>query len=325
MFRTALKILKATVGVVSTSPGLLPCLPFPLEVKSLLTDFHLVEEIPFSGGEDGRVVLEETVSGSPECDLTPEVVRFRGPWSALEADASDLRFSLWGNQGFLYRYALFLLERVHGVYSLHACGLWRPERNRLYVVAGGPGSGKTVYLLSALERGLKLFSTETVHFALEADSVRWFMGSLVDNVRLETLTRHFPRFKPQGLSVSGDEAWLGKTAVDLAGYRAESAMLRDPEVILLFPRIEEGLGECRLAVLDDPRLVTRLIFENISQKISEPVILYDRLVLPGLDSAPLAGRRLEASARLAGHPSLRASFSALSDPAHCWGSLLESV
>src|SRR4030042_4082609 len=131
MFRTALKILKATGGVVSTSPGLLRCLPLPLEVKSLLTDFHLVEEIPFSGGEDGRVVLEETVSGSPECDLPPEVVRFRGPWSALEADASDLRFSLWGNQGVLYRYALFLLERVHGVYSLHACGLSRPATDRL--------------------------------------------------------------------------------------------------------------------------------------------------------------------------------------------------
>ena len=109
-----------------------------------------------------------------------EKARFKGPFLKLTQEASDLRFSLWGNQGFLYRYALYLLEKKHRIYNFHACALFHEKKDQMFVVIGGAGSGKTVYLLSGLIKGLKLFSTETVHFRIEKNAVTWFLGSLVE-------------------------------------------------------------------------------------------------------------------------------------------------
>jgi hypothetical protein len=199
------------------------------------------------------------------------------------------------------------------------------RRRRLYVVAGGAGSGKTVYLLSGLERGLKLFSTETVHYALEGGSLLWFMGSLIDNIRLGTLVRDFPRFKPVEGMPAGADPWQAKIAVDLSGFKAAGETLRDPEVVILFPRIEEGWPESRLTLVNDGRKAVHLLFNNISQKIAESVILYDRLVLPGLDEESLARHRLEAVRLLAGHRTVKCLATVLSDPAHCWAGVLEEM
>ena len=325
MHRIGLKILRATIGVESDTPALLPHLPFPLEVKSLLTDFHKVEEIPFSTKLEGLITLTDSADTEPACLFTPEHVHFRGPLLALEAGASDLRYSLWGNQGFLYRYVLSLLERRHGIFSLHACGLLDERRRRLYVVAGGAGSGKTVYLLSGLERGLKLFSTETVHFALEGGSLLWFMGSLIDNIRLGTLARDFSRFMPPDRMPAEADPWQAKISVDLSSHKCAEETLRDPEIVLLFPRIEEGWPESHMTLIADGRKAVHLLFDNISQKIAESVILYDRLVLPGLDEESLARRRLEAVRLLAGHRTVSRLATVLSDPAHCWAGVLDEM
>jgi hypothetical protein len=323
--RIGLKVLRATVGIESNTPALLPRLPFPLEVKSLLTDFYKVEEIPYSPELDGLITLKDSADTEPACLFSPEHVHFRGPLSALERGASDLRYSLWGNQGFFYRYILFLLERRHGIFSLHACAVLDDRRQRLYIVAGGAGSGKTVYLLSGLERGLKLFSTETVHYACQDGSLLWFMGSLVDNIRLGTLVRDFPRFKPVEAPAPNVDLWQKKIAVDLFTCKCAEETLLNPEVVILFPRIEAGWPENRMTLISDKRQAARLLFDNISQKIAETVILYDRLVLPGLDEESLARRRLEMSRLLAFHPTVSRLAAAVSGPACCWEGLLEGT
>jgi len=321
MHRIGLQVLQATVGVESNTPALLPHLPFPLEVKSLLTDFHNIEEIAYSPQLDGRVTLTDSAETEAACLFTPEQAHFRGPLLALEAGDSDLRFSLWGNQGFLYRYILFLLERRHRILSLHACAVLDERRRRLYVIVGGAGSGKTVYLLSGLERGLKLFSTETVHYTCRDGSLTWFMGSLADNIRLGTLVRDFPRFKPAETPALGADPWQKKIAVDLSAYKAADETLHDPEVVILFPRIEEGWPESRMTSISDKRKAAHLLFDNISQKIAETVVLYDRLVLPGLDEESLARRRLEMARLLVCHPTAVHLATVISDPAHCWAGL----
>jgi hypothetical protein len=94
MHRIGLRVLRATVGIESNTAALLPRLPFPLEVKSLLTDFHRVEEVAYSPQLDGRVTLTDSAETEAACLFTPEQAHFRGPLLALEAGASDLRFSL---------------------------------------------------------------------------------------------------------------------------------------------------------------------------------------------------------------------------------------
>lgn len=322
IFRTAVRILRTTVAIVSNRLSLLPSLPPPHEVKSLLSDFRSVDRIPYSAATDGRVSVMDMPMGKPSYRLRGTGASFRGPWIALAGKASDLRFSLWGNQGFLYRFALFLLEKKHRVFSLHACALCQDLKNKLFVVAGGPGSGKTVYLLSGLEQGLSLFSTETVHFKLEGGRVRWFMGSLLDNVRLGTLRHHFPRFLPKGLASNFSDEWQEKVALDLSSHKSQQETLLDPEVIILFPRIEEGVDSFVLNPIQDCRKAAKALFDNLSQKLAESVVLYDRIPLLGMDNPGLAAARLQVSENLVRHAKTQLIASSLSGPRSCWGNLL---
>jgi hypothetical protein len=323
MPRIGLRILRATIAVKANKPELLPSLPLDIEVPSLRTDFHEVAEIPYSPRADGRIEIEDR-AGVLTCRISGRRAVFAGPFLRLGREATDIRFSLWGNQGFLYRFVLRLLEERQRIYSFHAAGLLDERRRVLYVIAGGAGSGKTVYLLSGLGRGLRLFSTETVPFKLCGAAVQWFKGSLVDNVRLGTLIHDFPRFLPAGMPRFSDEdAWRTKIALDLSGHASSANALLDPEVVILLPRIEEGRHGHWRRRLDDPRLAAKAFFDNIGQKIGESVVLYDRLVVPGQDTAALAAARLRACRRLAVHRTVREAATVLSGPAECWGDILD--
>ena len=206
MFKIALKILKATVGIETNNKKLLPHLPFPREVKSLLTDFYRLDEIPYTEDLDGYVRILESPK-APHYERHGNEYIFSGPFEELSRTASDLRFSFWGNQGFLYRYALYLLEKYHHIYNLHACALYNPKDGTLYLIIGGAGSGKTVYLLSGLDNGMQLFSTETTHFRITNSEIVWFKGSLVDNVRFGTIIHDFPEFLPDVKIPDPEKIW----------------------------------------------------------------------------------------------------------------------
>lgn len=320
--RQGLRILKAEIGVVSNRESLLPSFPLLLEVKSLLTDFKEVENIPYPANADGRISIYEMPGVKASCRISGQRAVFHGPFISLTKQASDLRYSFWGNQGFLYRFVLYLLEKNHQIYSLHACGLFQAEKNRLYVVAGGPGSGKTVYLLSGLEKGLRLFSTETVHFTFKASGTLWFMGSLVDNIRIGSLRHHFPRFWPAALPANPGAEWQEKIALDLSVYKCPLDTLENPDIVILFPRIEEGRDSFSLSPMDNPARAAQALFNNISEKLAETVVLYDKIPVPGMDNSDLAGARLRAAEKLARSSRTRLVASVLSSPLRCWGDLL---
>ncbi len=320
--RQGLRILRASIGVVSNRKSLLLSFPLPLEVKSLLTDFKEVENVPYPADPDGRISIYEMPGVKPSCRISGQRAVFRGPFINLTKRASDLRYSFWGNQGFLYRFGFYLLEKNYQIYSLHACGLFQAEKNRLYVVAGGAGSGKTVYLLSGLEKGLRLFSTETVHFTFKRSGLRWFMGSLVDNIRIGSLRHHFTGFLPAALSASPGAEWQEKIALDLSAYKCPFDTLQDPDVVILFPRIEEGRDSFSLSPVENYARAARALFDNISEKLAETVVLYDKIPVPGLDNSGLARARLRAAEKLARWSRTRLVASVLSSPSRCWGGLL---
>jgi hypothetical protein len=323
VYKTAVKILKARIGIESNTEELLPSFPLKIEVKSLLTDFRDVEQIPHSENLDGDISIQD--SGSElSFKLRGERATFQGPFLKLSHEASDLRFSLWGNQGFLYRFSLFLLEKKHDIFNLHACALYDTEKKHLYVVTGGAGSGKTVCLLSGLEKGLKLFSTETVHFRIDKNTLSWFMGSLVDNVRLGTLMHHFPEFLHHIDTQDTEDEWQKKIALDLSAYRTDFEELTTPSAVtILFPRIEEGRESFLLTPVFDKRKATKSLFDNITQKLSETVVLYDRLPVLGLDEEKMARNRLSNATQLIQHKSVIQTASVLSNPKECWGKLLD--
>ncbi|MFP4082652.1 MAG: hypothetical protein ACLFVG_07825 [Candidatus Aminicenantes bacterium] len=321
-YRKALKILEATLAIEANHPQLLPSLPLKKEVKSLLTDFRKVEEIPFSSHVDGCILIENAQEKA-SYERIGNKVKFRGPFLRLNDEASDLRFGLWGNQGFLYRFVLYLLEKKHHIYNFHACALYQQEKDRLLVIMGGAGSGKTVCLLSGLTKGLKLYSTETVHFRLRQKKVTWFMGSVFDNVRWGTLIHHFPQFLPEQKTPQRGKEWQHKTALDLSPFQHSEEKLVNPRsVTILFPRIEEGRKGFLFYPVKDSKKAAKALFDNLSQKLVETTLLYDHIPVLGLEEKKMAESRLRVANNLVHHETLTEIAYVLSNPSDCWGNLL---
>jgi len=323
MFQTAVKILKATIGIQSNVQEILPFLPFGVKLESLLTDFHRVEQISPSEGLNGYISIEDK-GGNLAYEWRDDRVIFKGPFSRVQKEASDPRYTLWGNQGFLYRYALYLLEKKHNIYNFHACALYQEDRDTLYLIIGGAGSGKTVYLLSGLEKGLKLFSTETVHFQMDKGNSIWYMGSMVDNVRYGTLIHDFPRFLPTGDIPDPQTQWQKKVAIDLSAFCTQKEIIKNPQAVyILFPRIEKGFERSLWNPIKDNRKAEKVLFDNITQKLAETTLLYDKLTVLGLDRKTLANARLQAVKELGGHQAVTEISTVLSNPKNCWGNVLK--
>lgn len=120
-----------------------------------------------------------------------------------------------------------------------------------------------------------------------------------------------------------EDLWQEKTALDLSSFAVDSDSLENPaDVHILLPHIEEGRQGFIQKTVNDPEKSSKFLFDNISQKIVETTILYDRMPVLGLDDKDLAQSRLQVVNKCVKHPSIRQIVSILSNPKDCWGSLL---
>jgi len=325
-----LEILQSRIRLRTNEPALLPSLPPPLEVPSLLTAFHQIA--PFNSVHpnppvDGTIEVTENSSLTRiSFDWQNDALLLEGPLLQLDQKCSDRRYTLWGNLGLLYRFTLYLLEKYHHLYSLHACSLYDEQENQLLVVAGGAGSGKTVFLLSGLAHGLRLFSTETTHFQLKGDKIIWFKGSLIDNIRPATLEKYFPFFLPSRSGLPASSAYKGKVAIDFSSFQTSFDDVSDlKRLIFIFPHVEEGWPQRKEESLPHLPEAARRLYTNISSKLSESIILYDSLPVVGWDEPELAQKRWSTLQALLTSSLPIISLNIFSSPADCWGDLLNHL
>ncbi len=74
--------------------------------------------------------------------------------------------------------------------------------------------------------------------------------------------------------------------------------------------------------IEDERKAAKALFDNISQKISDNVILYDKISVLGFDEKEMALTRLKRVNQLVCHKTITKIASVLSNPDDCWGDLL---
>ena len=133
----------------------------------------------------------------------------------------------------------------------------------------------------------------------------------------------FPRFSPSYPTPSPDKVWDEKIALDLSAYQTEYMEISDlSSTILLFPHIEEGRKSFVYNSIKNKSKAARLIFENISQKIAETFILYDKVPVVGFEEDQLASKRYNTVRKLVLNPSISHIASILTNPKKCWGDLL---
>ena len=279
-----LKVLEARMGVLTNSPALVdPKMFFWLD-----TNFRAVERIPYEEPLSAAMVIRDGEYG-PGFEVKGRTLHLSGNFSRWSAEDVDPRHSLFGSLGIFSSWVLRTLEEVHDIISLHAACL--VKGHTLLLVPGGAGSGKTVFILSALHLGWRLFGSEFAHVRVSG-GVEFLGGAVRDTLRTETVRLHFPEWDRILKSAAVKETG-GKVAVDLSGFSHRDEVIRDPEIVIVFPRIEERGGTIAADDIEEEEVLLRSLFQAASEKIGCSLLMYGRMAVPGLDTAESAHRRLD--------------------------------
>ncbi len=322
MVKKAFKILKATFGVLTNKEELIPKLYFSAEYESLLTDFHKVEEIKYGDNLDFYIVMLDEPGTPFDISIAGNRISLTGSVLKATEETSDLRYTIFGNEGLLFRYVLMFMEQKYGIYSFHACALYDEKSNHMYIGPGGAGSGKTCLILKGLELGLKLFSTEMTHFSCD-DGLTLYKGSLVDNVRIGNLKYSYPELTKKlnlKLPDTADE-WGKKIAIDLKKMETKFDTIKKTDVTVILPHIEEGRDKCIAVDVKNPKAARKALFDNISDKIANNVLLYDTVPLMGFDCPVLMRNRFCAVGRFLKYTTR--VVKAIGGSQNCWEGILE--
>jgi hypothetical protein len=329
LHRRAIRIVHARLGLVSNNRELITRSEYFADrvPQSLLTDYHRVDDLPWDGGPagvDAEIRIIDTPGLAPAIALEPDRVLAVGDWTALEAANSDRRYSLFGNLGFVFRYAIHALERHHDTWSFHASAMV-DDKGDLWLIPGGAGAGKTVFLLEGLARGWTIFSTEMTHLRLTAGGYEFYKGSLFDNIRLGTLRFDFPAVAGRlGLALpDSSDPWGTKIALDLGHVQTPADVLLSPSLRIVSPKVESGRERAIVGRLDRREKLVKLLFDNATEKHGGTVLLYDRLPLPSLDTPELMVRRLAAMRRLVDRAAIKSARTTLCGARNCMEGLLD--
>ena len=320
--KKAFRILKARFGILANKPELVPDMFFSVAFESLLTDFYTVEPIEYTDNLDFNIIMRDESDIPFDITVEDERISIIGPVLKATQQASDLRFTLFGNEGLLFRYVLMFMEKKYDTFSFHACSLYDPKNNHMFIAPGGAGAGKTCLILKGLELGLKIFATEMTHFSFEND-LTLYKGSLIDNIRIGNLRYSYPSV-PEKLGLTLPETadeWGRKIPVDLSAEQTEFDTISETKITFILPHIEEARDKCIVTDVKDSRVARKALFDNISVKIAENIVLYDRLIIPGLDNLSLAKNRFNAVDKLL--DSVERVVRVIAGSRNCWDGILE--
>ncbi len=327
VFRRGIKICEARMGLASNNKDLVTRSEYFSDrvMQSLLTDYHRVEEIPWTPDLDAQIDVLDVPGAAPEITFGRKRALALGDWTSLEAAASDRRYTLFGNLGFLFRYTIRVLEEHHRIWSFHASAMVDEGRGELWLIPGGAGAGKTVFLLAGLERGWTIFSTEMTHLRVSARGCEWFKGSLFDNVRVGTLLYDFPGVAPRlGLQLPEvKDPWAHKVALDLGHVQTSADVLAEPPLRIVSPKVESGRERGVVSRIERREKLVKLLFDNATEKHGGSVLLYDCLPFTSLDTPELADERLRAMERLVAAAEIRTAASTLCGARNCMEGLFD--
>lgn len=286
-------------------------------LHSLLSNFNRLKEIPFTEKHDFYLFLISGDNIPFSFESSDHNAYVSGNICNYEKESDDKRLSIFGNMGLFSKFYIRALEEK-GIFSLHSTSFYNPGENRLYIVIGGTGSGKSTVALAAIEKKFKLFGAELTHFSIKNGSIIFHKGPLTMNCRVGNIVEDFPdiidRFNIGNLPQSN--IWYSYMPVYFGSVQTKEDRFIDPELTILYPRIEE---ERVTTVVEEVGInrIKKNIFDSMREKIAPPTFLYNNYLIPSIDAGWREIRRMKAAESLCSLAKGWKVYRILSSPKNC--------
>ncbi|MBL7007254.1 MAG: hypothetical protein ISR78_09250 [Spirochaetia bacterium] len=289
------------------------------KLHSLLSNFHtLIQGTAAAGAQiDVRIAIEDNLEDTLTLSVQNGTYLFSGPIRNLEENCEDRRASIFGNMGIFSKICVLELEK-RGIFSFHSTSFVQPGTNRLYLILGGSGAGKSTVLLKAVKEEMQIFGTELTHFSIKDEKVTLYKGSLWQNCRMGNLVVDFPsllRTFSIDYAANGNP-WKQYLSVDLKPWQYPEDVMEQPEIVILFPRIESDRIEAERYLLKKSGIAYSA-YDNLSDKVSPPSYLYNSVFIPSIDGGIEQIERMKAAEKFLRCANIQACWKFLTSPEEC--------
>lgn len=289
-------------------------------LHSLLSNFHQLVPLEGEVGETAFQVVLDNRDGDGSAlvfSRKGHEYHFTGPIRKLEENCGDKRISIFGNMGIFSKILVRELE-LHGIFSFHSTSFLVPGSRRLILVLGGSGAGKSTVLLKAVQEGLQIFGTELTHVAFRNGQAVFMKGSLWQNCRMGNLVEDFPALlKTFDITdIPEGNPWKQYRSIDMSPWQYSEDIIEQPELTILFPRIESERSLPERYQLD-PENLSYPLYENLSDKVTPPSHIYKSVFIPSLDLPEDQIRRMKAAAQFTGQADIKSVWKVLTSPDEC--------
>jgi hypothetical protein len=287
------------------------------QLHSLLSNFRHIVDIPFTENHHAYIIINDYPAAPFSIKTDNNLMMISGPITKLEQEISDKRESIFGNMGILSKYIISILE-YHGIFSFHSTSFFDPSSNRLYLVLGGSGAGKSTVLLAALEQNFQVFGTELTHISIQNGKTIFHKGSLIQNCRVGNLVEDFPNLiqKLEIPELPTANIWHSYRSVDLTAFAYPQEKIVDPALTIIFPKIESDRKVPEQFKVKQNSLESK-IFENLCEKTSTQSYVYGIYFTPSLDTLESQLHRSEFARQFTKSTRIEAVWKSLANPHMC--------
>jgi len=327
-YKRAFSLLGMKIGIISNYKKILFDDEYFLgkggHLHSLLSNFYELKPIAYSSNEDMDIIFNLINKKNKEFNFQSNgsIYEISGPIKENEETFFDKRSSIFGNMGIFSKVLIRELEK-RSIFSFHSTCFVHPTTNTIFLVLGSSGAGKSTVLLKAIREKMQVFGTELVHFFVENKDVIFLKGSIWQNCRMGNLVIDFPLLleKFKITYHKKGNPWQEYISINMKKWQYPENKIINPEVIILFPRIESERKVPERIKIDVSNTAYQL-FGSLSDKVSPPSLVYKKYFVSSVDNHEDQVKRMLATNNFIKFTKIKAAWKILASPEECLDHLI---
>jgi len=204
----------------------------------------------------------------------------------------------YGSAHSVFRYVIynFLLSELEkrNLFGLHASAIYNEESEKVLLILGPRGAGKTSFAIAGINMGWKLIGDDLVPVCPSSEGLKIFTGPTEATIKHMSAV-FFKEFLIKNNLISEDKILNGgwhEIDVELNQFLINGNSLKNKDYYIVFPRIEISDRAHLRKIKADRKVITK-VYEDITSKVRCISMMNYVFPVPSFDTSDLMRKRID--------------------------------